>query len=136
MANFAREVQSIMVGKTCLQAGETPWPVWESGLSHGIYSQEARDGQEVEWGYKTPKSSSDSFSPARLPTSKGSITFWNSTTSWDQVFIHMSLWGTFYTQTTIIMFWIIFSDPLILFYANNCILNSKIILLIKIHLML
>lgn len=60
--------------KTCLQAGEASWPVWDSGLSHGTHSQEAGNEQEVEWGYKVSSSSIDLFSPARILAYEGSTT--------------------------------------------------------------
>lgn len=74
LANFARELQSSMVGRTCPQVGEASWPMWESGLSHDTHSQEAGNEQEEEWGYKVSRSSSDLLSLARLPAYEGSTT--------------------------------------------------------------
>lgn len=47
-----------------------------------------------------------------------------------KVVTHLSLWETFYIQTTI-MFLIISPHLLILLYANHRILNSKLLLLIN-----
>lgn len=75
--------------------------VWGS-RSHCVCNQEAERGQEVGLGYKTSKPAArnaQSSSSNPLPP-KGSTDFPNSPIAWDQIFKHMSSWGTLHIQTS------------------------------------
>lgn len=61
----------------------------EAGWLHFFCMQQIRREQEVDQGYKE----------ALLPPAEGSLTSPNTTTSWRQSVLMLSLWGKFHNTT-------------------------------------
>lgn len=75
-----------------------------SGQSRKLsnHTQEVECEEEVEWGYKTSKPTLSDMTGFLQPSSfpKNSITFPNNTSTGEQVFKHLNLWGVFLIHTT------------------------------------